>query len=180
MSSPLNYGEIPARDLKQTPLGFSQRTPTPIRSCKMQGGVGKCSQLTISLGPASVILLTRDLIRLYLWRLIPSPSSRSKLKTNPKNKTKKPNTRKTKTMKKYTTTGCRAVSAESMSEAAEIFAARIARKKYGKSGYCRICNLESWSQDRSLGEYNAFIGYTPAHNQGQTVGNNTRFSVRLA
>jgi len=85
-------------------------------------------------------------------------------------------------MKKYITTGCQAVRAESMSEAAEIFAARIARKEFGKSGYFLICNLESWSLDHSLGEYNAFIGYTPAgkHNQGQTVGNNIRFSVRLA
>ena len=83
-------------------------------------------------------------------------------------------------MKKYTTSGCQAVTAENMSEAAEIFAGRMARKKYGKTGYCRTCNLESWSQDQTLGEYNAFIGYTPAgkHNRGTTVGGNIRFSVR--
>ena len=83
-------------------------------------------------------------------------------------------------MKKYTTSGCQAVTAENMSEAAEIFAGRMARKKYGKTGYCRTCNLESWSQDQTLGEFNAFIGYTPAgkHNRGTTVGGNIRFSVR--
>lgn len=83
---------------------------------------------------------------------------------------------------KYTTLGCRAVSADNMREAAEIFANRMARKTYGKSGYCRTCNLESWSQDRSRGDYNAFIGYTPSgqHNTGLTVGNNIRFTVRLA
>jgi hypothetical protein len=82
-------------------------------------------------------------------------------------------------MKKYTTSGCRAVTAENMSEAAEIFADRMARKKYGKTGYARTCNLESWSQDQTLGEYSAFIGYTPAgkHNRGTTVGGNIRFSV---
>ena len=82
-------------------------------------------------------------------------------------------------MKKYTTSGCQSVKAESMSEAAEIFSGRIARKKYGKTGYSRICNLECWSEDQTLGEYNAFIGYTPAgkHNQGTTVGGNIRFSV---
>jgi hypothetical protein len=93
--------------------------------------------------------------------------------------TTKPKQRKIKNMKKYTTSGCQAVKAESMSEAAEIFAGRIARKKYGKTGYSRTCNLESWSEDQTLGEYNAFIGYTPAgkHNQGTTVGGNIRFSV---
>jgi hypothetical protein len=82
-------------------------------------------------------------------------------------------------MNKYTTHGCRAVTAENMSEAAGYFADRLAQKSYGKSGYARTCNLESWSQDNTLGEYNAFIGYTPSgkHNIGTTVGSNIRFSV---
>ena len=84
-------------------------------------------------------------------------------------------------MKTYITAGCVAVMAEDMSEAAEIFANRIARKNYGKRGYCRTCNLNSWSRDHSLGEYQAFIGYTPAgkHNRNSTAGNNIRFSVYL-
>jgi hypothetical protein len=84
-------------------------------------------------------------------------------------------------MKKYITTGCRPVQADNMKEAAQIFADRMARKKYGKGGYARTCNLESHSQDGTLGEYNAFLGYTPAgkHNQGSTVGSNERFSVYL-
>jgi hypothetical protein len=82
-------------------------------------------------------------------------------------------------MNKYKTQGCNAVVAESMSEAAGLFSARIARKRYGKTGYCRTLNLESWSQDNTLGEYNAFVGYTPAgkHNIGTTIGSNIRFSV---
>ena len=93
-------------------------------------------------------------------------------------KPKKP-TKPSQKMKKYTTAGCRAVTAENMSEAAGIFADRMARKKYGKTGYARTCNLESWSQDQTLGEYSAFIGHAPAgkHNRGTTVGGNIRFSV---
>ena len=82
-------------------------------------------------------------------------------------------------MNKYTTHGCHAVTAENMSEAAGHFAERIARKTLGKNAYARTCNLESWSDGNTLGEYNAFIGYTPAgkHNIGTTVGRNIRFSV---
>jgi hypothetical protein len=82
-------------------------------------------------------------------------------------------------MNKYMTSGCRSVIAENMAEAAKIFATRIARKEFGKTAYCRICNLESWSQDCSLGEYQAFIGYTPPgkYNLGITVGKNVRFTV---
>ena len=82
-------------------------------------------------------------------------------------------------MKKYTTSGCRSVTAENMTEAAEIFAARMARKEFGKSAYCRTCNVESWSQEGSLGEDQAFIGYTPAgkHNSNTTAGKNIRFTV---
>lgn len=66
-----------------------------------------------------------------------------------------------------------------MSAAAELFANRIAKKHYGKKGHCRTLNLDSWSQDNTIGEYNAFVGYTPAgkHNRGTTVGGNIRFSV---
>ena len=82
-------------------------------------------------------------------------------------------------MRKYTTAGFRAVTAENMNEAAKHFADRLARKTYRKSGYCRTLNLESWSQDQTLGEYSAFIGYTPAgkHNRGTTMGGSIRFSV---
>jgi hypothetical protein len=82
-------------------------------------------------------------------------------------------------MNKYTTHGCRAVAAENMSDAAGHFADRLARKTYGKSGYARTVNLSSCNADNTLGEYNAFIGYTPAgkHNRNTTVGRNIRFSV---
>lgn len=82
-------------------------------------------------------------------------------------------------MKTYTTNGMRAVSAESMGEAAGIFAGRKARREFGKSGYCRTVRQDAWAEDGSLAEFEAFIGYTPAgkHNRGSTVGRNVRFTV---
>lgn len=78
-------------------------------------------------------------------------------------------------MKKYTTSGCKAVKAESMNEAAEIFAGRMARKAYGRGGYCRTCTKTSWAQDGSLGEFSAFIGYNTSIRE--TTGHNINFTV---
>jgi hypothetical protein len=64
---------------------------------------------------------------------------------------------------------------ESMTDAAEIFAARKARAFFGRSGYVRTCTLESYSQDGQLGEYNAFVGYSTG---SETTGRNVRFTVR--
>lgn len=85
-------------------------------------------------------------------------------------------------MNTYTSPGYRAVRADTMHDAAEIFAGREARKRYGKSGYVRTCNQQAHAADGSLAEYDAFIGYTPAgkHNRGNTVGNNIRLTVYLA
>ena len=81
-------------------------------------------------------------------------------------------------MNKYLCSGYRPVMAESMNEAAEIFAGRMARALYGRKGYARTCTKNSWSQDGTLGEYNAFIGYSTGQNE--TTGSNTYFSVRAA
>jgi hypothetical protein len=65
-----------------------------------------------------------------------------------------------------------------MRDAAEIFASRIARKHYGRSAYARTLNLNSWSQDNTVGEYDAFVGYrTGTH---ETTGHNERFTVTLS
>jgi hypothetical protein len=69
----------------------------------------------------------------------------------------------------------RSVRADSMRDAAEIFATRLARKSYGRSAYARTLNLNSWSQDNTVGEYDAFVGYrTGPH---ETTGHNARFTV---
>jgi hypothetical protein len=80
-------------------------------------------------------------------------------------------------MNLYSSAHMRSVSADSMREAAEIFANRLARKAYGRRAYARTCNLNSWSQDNALGEYEAFVGYrTGTH---ETTGHNERFTVTL-
>jgi hypothetical protein len=83
----------------------------------------------------------------------------------------------TTTIKTYISAGMRAVTAESMRDAAEIFATRLARKSYGRSAYARTLNLNSWSQDNTVGEWESFVGYrTGMH---ETTGHNVRFTVTL-
>ena len=81
-------------------------------------------------------------------------------------------------MEKYLSNGHQAVLAESMKEAANIFANRKARAIFGRWAYARTCELESYSQDNSLGEFNAFIGYRTG--LGETTGKNVRFTVYIA
>lgn len=66
---------------------------------------------------------------------------------------------------------------EDIKAAAEAFAGRKARAAFGRKGYARTCNLESWSQDGAFGEFNAFIGYRTG--QHETTGYNVRFTVRI-
>jgi hypothetical protein len=83
--------------------------------------------------------------------------------------------RKGKHMKTYKSGGHLDVVAESMKEAAQIFADRKARKAYGKGGYARTCNLGSWSPDNSFGEFSAFIGRSTG--RSETMGGNVNFTV---
>jgi hypothetical protein len=62
-----------------------------------------------------------------------------------------------------------------MKAAAEIFATRAARRKYGRSAYCRTCVQQSHAQNGSFAEYSAFIGYTTGRNE--TTGSNIQFTV---
>lgn len=78
-------------------------------------------------------------------------------------------------MNKYTCSGFNSVEAETMSEAAKIFATRAARRRYGRSAYCRTCTQQSYAQDMSLAEYSAFIGYSTGRNE--TSGGNVNFTV---
>ena len=64
---------------------------------------------------------------------------------------------------------------DDMKEAAEIIAGRKARAAFGRRGYARTCNLESWSQDGTIGEFNAFIGYSTGLHE--TTGHNVRFTL---
>jgi hypothetical protein len=78
-------------------------------------------------------------------------------------------------MNKYECSGYNAVQARSMKEAAETFAARAARREFGKAGYCRICRMDSWSEDGTRATFDCFIGYSTG--QGQTTGHNIWLTV---
>ena len=75
---------------------------------------------------------------------------------------------------KYKTNGCNAVNANSMKEAAEIFAYRFARRTYGKNADVRTLNQNCYSVNGKTAEYNAFIGITKAN---ETTGNNIHFVI---
>ena len=79
-------------------------------------------------------------------------------------------------MNLYYCNGFRSVRAQGIGAAAEVFAARAARKRYGRSGYCRVLRMGSYSQDRTLVEYEAFIGYTTGLNE--TTGHNIHLTVQ--
>jgi hypothetical protein len=79
---------------------------------------------------------------------------------------------------KYRCNGFKSVEAESMSEAAKVFANRSARRKYGRRGYCRTCTQWSCAKDMRLAEYSAFIGYTTGLNE--TSGHSINFTVYTA
>ncbi len=79
-------------------------------------------------------------------------------------------------MSKFTCNGFKSVSGGiSISEAAEIFANRAARREFGKSGYARTCTMGSRTQDESVAEFQAFVGYSTGRNE--TTGHNINFTV---
>jgi len=51
----------------------------------------------------------------------------------------------------------------------------VARRMYGRRGYCRVCRLESWAADGSSQTWEAFIGH--AARGGGTDGHNIRLYV---
>ena len=54
--------------------------------------------------------------------------------------------------------------------AAKIAAGILARREFGRRGYCRTLRLDSWAADGSSYTYQAFIGRDDGH--GATVGRN--------
>lgn len=76
----------------------------------------------------------------------------------------------------YRCNGYRAVRAEDSSEAAVVFANRMAREQFGRGGYARSVRCDSWAADGSGASYQAFIGYTP-RGQNCTSGQNVSFYV---
>jgi|SRR5262245_46372479 len=73
-------------------------------------------------------------------------------------------------MTRYHCDSFRPVEAEDVHAAAEIFAARQARREYGKRGYCRTLRLDCWTENGCNYTYEAFIGYSVRG--GTTSGHN--------
>jgi len=79
-------------------------------------------------------------------------------------------------MSTYTSAGFRPVKANDIREAAELFAVRAARRKYGRRGCVAAFRIGSYTKDMSLVEAEAFIGYRIGLNQ--TTGGNIHLAVR--
>ena len=80
-------------------------------------------------------------------------------------------------MEKFTCRNFRGVSAESITDAARIFALRHARRCYGSSADVRTCTMGSYAQNGSCAEFSAFVGITRG---SETTGHNISFTVHRA
>lgn len=61
-------------------------------------------------------------------------------------------------LKTYHCDGFRPVTTDSASDAARVFAERMARSKYGARGAVGALRCDSWSQDGRLHVFEAFVG----------------------
>lgn len=83
-------------------------------------------------------------------------------------------------MARFVADGFRAVEAEGASAAARIFAERLARREYGRSGHCRTLRLDSWTQNGASHTFEAFIGKPVPGDRATTSGRNVWIYVRRA
>ena len=77
-------------------------------------------------------------------------------------------------MTKYHAIGFKPADATSLENAAEIFAARQARKLYGDRGYCHHVRLDCWTADGRSANAEAFIGVDA---DGGCRGNNVNIYI---
>ena len=66
---------------------------------------------------------------------------------------------------------------DDIDDAAGIFAGRMARRDYGRSGLVAHCNREGWSEDFTSVHYSAFVGFTGEPGQISFCGHNVHFTV---
>jgi len=71
--------------------------------------------------------------------------------------------------------GVRSVRADSIRDAAGVFAKRAARRAFGRRGIVRTMVEDSYTRNLSIVEFAAFIGYSTGLNE--TTGHNIRFTV---
>jgi hypothetical protein len=75
----------------------------------------------------------------------------------------------------YACSGFKSVRADSIRDAAEIFARRAARRAFGRRGIVRTMVEVSYTRNLSFVEFAAFFGYSTGRNE--TTGHNIRFTV---
>jgi hypothetical protein len=75
----------------------------------------------------------------------------------------------------YACSGFRSVRADSIRDAAEVFAKRHARRAFGRRGIVANLVEDSYVPNLSIVEFAAFIGYASGRNE--TTGHNVRFTV---
>lgn len=84
-------------------------------------------------------------------------------------------TNQTPELKKFICEGFRPVFAATPREAAEIFAGRLARRRFGKKGVVATLRADSWTEDGTSTTFEAFIARSEG--QGQCTGKNEWFHV---
>ncbi len=80
-------------------------------------------------------------------------------------------------MTTYRSKGYKPVEADTIDDAAEIFAGRAARKAFGRKGFMRTLRIDSWTDGGRSATFQAFIGYTPRHEPMTTTGWDEWFTV---
>jgi hypothetical protein len=75
----------------------------------------------------------------------------------------------------YRCNGFRSVRADSIGDAAGVFAKRAARRAFGRRGIVRTLVEDSYVPNLSIVEFAAFIGYSTGPDE--TTGHNIRFTV---
>ena len=86
-------------------------------------------------------------------------------------------------MARYVCGGFRAVEADGPTDAAQVFAGRLARRRYGRSGIVGTLRRDSWTEDGASVTFESFIGH-PAErggsmSRGDIVGSNEWLHVSL-
>lgn len=60
--------------------------------------------------------------------------------------------------KRFRSHGFRDVAAETISQAGQVFAARLAKREFGRRGYVRTFRADCWTADYAAATFDAFLG----------------------
>lgn len=60
--------------------------------------------------------------------------------------------------KRFRSHGFRDVTAETISQAGQVFAARLAKREFGRRGYVRTFRADNWAMDYVTATFDAFLG----------------------